>query len=178
MNPDIASLPLRDIHLPDAVSWWPLAVGWWMLLGMVIGLIALTYIYKYLKKRKQFSRLALGEFENVTARFNSQGDTHKLLEDLSMLLRRVSISAFPDKYTAGMTGEAWLQFLDEVVSQSSSRQRPIQFSSPLGQSLITGPYQKQLSLGQQDIQQLLALCREWIQTVARQTNPSLVMGAR
>lgn len=168
MNPDITSLPLRDIHLPDAVSWWPLAVGWWMLLGLVAGLVAVTYIYKYLKKRKQFSRLALGEFDSVTAQFHSQGDAHKLLEDLSILLRRISISAYPDKHAAGMTGEAWLQFLDEVVLQSSSKPWPTKFSSPLGQSLITGPYQKQLSLGQQDIQQLLLLCQQWIQTVTRQ----------
>ncbi|WP_455201476.1 DUF4381 family protein, partial [Kaarinaea lacus] len=75
-------------------------------------------------------------------------------------------------------GKDWLQFLDEAVSQSSSRQQPVQFNSPIGQSLITGPYQKQLSLNQQDIQQLLSLCREWIQIVTRQTNPFLVAGVR
>ncbi len=24
-----SELPLRDLHLPDAVGWWPLAPGWW-----------------------------------------------------------------------------------------------------------------------------------------------------
>ena len=30
------ALPLRDIQLPDAVSWWPLAMGWWLLLLVMV----------------------------------------------------------------------------------------------------------------------------------------------
>jgi len=30
---------LRDIHLPGAVTLWPLAPGWWLILG---GLLALA----------------------------------------------------------------------------------------------------------------------------------------
>ncbi|MBV1912177.1 MAG: DUF4381 domain-containing protein, partial [Cycloclasticus sp.] len=29
-------LPLRDIHLPDAITWWPPAIGWWLLLAVII----------------------------------------------------------------------------------------------------------------------------------------------
>jgi hypothetical protein len=176
MNPDIVSLPLRDIHMPDTVSWWPLAIGWWILLGLLVAIVAITYIYKYLKKRKQFSKVALQEFNSVAEQFKTQADSQKLIEDLSMLLRRITISAFPDKHVAGMTGGAWLKFLDEVASQSSPQQMPTKFDSPLGQCLITGPYQKHVSLGQQEIQQLLALCQQWIQTVARQAHPQPAAG--
>ena len=27
---------LRDIHLPKEPSWWPLAIGWWIVIGGVI----------------------------------------------------------------------------------------------------------------------------------------------
>ena len=27
---DPQQIPLRDLHLPDAISWWPLAPGWWL----------------------------------------------------------------------------------------------------------------------------------------------------
>ena len=36
MNPTDLS-QLRDIHLPEAVPWWPPAPGWWMLFALVIA---------------------------------------------------------------------------------------------------------------------------------------------
>jgi hypothetical protein len=27
---------LRDVHLPDPISWWPPAFGWWMIMGLLI----------------------------------------------------------------------------------------------------------------------------------------------
>ena len=48
--PAMNELPLRDIHLPDAVSWWPPAIGWWLL---AIIIVALAYgIYKIIKIQK------------------------------------------------------------------------------------------------------------------------------
>jgi len=35
----VNELPLKDIHLPDAITWWPLAIGWWLLIVMVIAAI-------------------------------------------------------------------------------------------------------------------------------------------
>ena len=34
---------LRDVHVPDSVSWWPLAIGWWVIIGLV-ALIALLLL--------------------------------------------------------------------------------------------------------------------------------------
>ena len=34
MDPE--QIPLRDLHLPDAISWWPLAPGWWIVLGLAL----------------------------------------------------------------------------------------------------------------------------------------------
>ena len=35
MNDD--ALPLRDLQLPEAVGWWPLAPGWWVLLALSVA---------------------------------------------------------------------------------------------------------------------------------------------
>ena len=41
----ILSEQLRDIHLPEAVSWWPLAIGWWVLGFLaIIAIAVLAYI--------------------------------------------------------------------------------------------------------------------------------------
>ena len=33
---DPKQIPLRDLHLPEVVGWWPLAPGWWVLLAMLV----------------------------------------------------------------------------------------------------------------------------------------------
>ena len=33
---------LRDIHLPEAVSLWPLAPGWWLLLALIAAVLGLS----------------------------------------------------------------------------------------------------------------------------------------
>jgi len=40
------SLPLRDVHLPPIPSWWPLPLGWWLVLAAlaVIGVVVVAAI--------------------------------------------------------------------------------------------------------------------------------------
>ena len=55
MNP--AELPLRDIHLPEPVSWWPMAPGWWWVIGLLLLASAVvTGIILYRRYRR--SRLS------------------------------------------------------------------------------------------------------------------------
>ncbi|MBT3527943.1 MAG: DUF4381 domain-containing protein, partial [Porticoccaceae bacterium] len=39
---------LRGIHLPDPISWWPLAPGWWVLI--VIFIAGLSWALRQLLK--------------------------------------------------------------------------------------------------------------------------------
>jgi len=162
MNPGVESLPLRDIHLPGSVSWWPPALGWWIVLGVLLLLVVSVLLMRYAKKRNQFARIALSAFDSMVEEYEHHGDSQKLLEDLSALMRRISVNTSKTQNSAGLTGEAWLRFLDEYAAKSSATKVSARFNSPLGRWLITAPYQKQISPGQQDVQQLLILCREWI----------------
>ena len=40
MDPE--QIPLRDLHLPEAIGWWPLAPGWWLLIAL--GVVLLAYL--------------------------------------------------------------------------------------------------------------------------------------
>ena len=52
--------PIADIHLPNTVSPWPPAIGWWLLLILIIALCAgSVYTLKRYQKKWRYRRAAL-----------------------------------------------------------------------------------------------------------------------
>lgn len=147
---------LRDIHLPEPVSWWPPAPGWWALLALsILSFLALRYIYK-IKRRRRIRVAALVAFKKLSNGFAQQPDTNRLAKDLSILLRRICLSYFPRAEVAGLTGEKWLLFLETSLGRGKSH---LLFSEGIGRALITSPYQPNAEL---DGERLLNLCGNWI----------------
>jgi hypothetical protein len=89
----------------------------------------------------------------------NMGSMQKLCE-LSVLIRRVAISVAPRKEVAGLTGRAWLAFLDNGLKDEP-------FSVGVGRLLVDAPYRKTPPTDP-EISQLLGLCRDWLKTCARQ----------
>ena len=44
---------LRDIHLPDGVSPFPPAYGWWVILGSVLLLLVLTELFLIIRRKSK-----------------------------------------------------------------------------------------------------------------------------
>ncbi len=157
------SLQLRDIHLPDAISWWPPAPGWWGLLLLVILVVLLLRAYWEMKQRRAARVTALKSLEQLTATFSQDQNQHNLVCALSVLLRRICLSYYPRKQVAALNGEAWLTFLDTHLGgekKHSAKNKPLAaFSKGPGRSLITAPYQAKIDI---DAQALLRLCGDWI----------------
>lgn len=159
--PDSSPLPLRDIHLPAEIAWWPPAAGWWLLLAGIILIAVVAWLWRRRRRRLRFAAttLALRELEAIEADFRAGTcDAGAAVRRLSVLMRRLSISLFPRSEAAGLTGETWLSFLDGVL------QRPA-FSSGPGRVLHEGPYRP--SVGNEEVEPLLVLCREWIEVNRR-----------
>ena len=132
MNPE--ELPLRDLHLPDAVGWWPLAPGWW-LLG-VLAMLALGWLVRrYLAHRRRGAarRYALKRLEALSAEYARDGNAVALGAELSELVRRTMLAYAPRADVAGLTGEAWLEWLDRDLDRSH-------FAEGDGRPLIEWPY--------------------------------------
>jgi cbb3-type cytochrome oxidase subunit 3 len=68
-------LPLRDIHLPEAIGWWPPAIGWWLLAILIPLFMALMFwLYKRITRKtvvKAAKKLLL-QIKNDQQRENSQ----------------------------------------------------------------------------------------------------------
>lgn len=164
MKPDISSIPLRDIHLPDSVSWWPLAPGWWITLGLLILAAATVYFLKWMKDRRQLGKQSMDEFASLVSRYQQDKDTHLLLTNLSQLLRRVCITQYDYQHIAGLTGDEWLKFLDEALVHHKNEQG-LSFCGELGECLVTVQYQRAISVDEKKLDQLLILSKAWLQAV-------------
>ena len=147
-----SELPLRDIHLPDPVSWWPPAPGWWMLLALLL-VIALLGGYLYRRyRRNALRRAAQRLLHRIGEDYRQSGDARVLAQQLSILLRRVSLSCYPRQQVAGLTGCDWLSLLDRTLPGD-------QFQQGAGRALIEAPYSLDSRI---DGPALLRLCQRWL----------------
>ena len=118
---DPTQLPLRDLHLPEAVGWWPLAPGWWVL--VVLAAVLSGWLAYRGWRQRQFNaarRYAMRELAQVEAEYLQHRDPVALAQRVSELLRRAMLAYAPRHEVAGLTGEDWLPAA-VAVSQSASR---------------------------------------------------------
>lgn len=151
-NPDPLSA-LRDIHLPEPVSWWPPAIGWWLLALTLLA--TLWLLWKKKSNRPAVQRVALKELETLHKRFLDSPEMPNGTEfavALSGLLRRYALVRYPQDEVAGLTGESWLSFLDRTGGDGGFQNGP-------GRTLLSAPYR---SVSPPDPESLYALARQWI----------------
>ncbi len=79
---------LHDIHLPTAISWWPLAPGWYLLILSSLTLIAVLYYVTQRRYRHGLAkRQALNLLEAYYQDYQSQANSPITSMKLSELLR-------------------------------------------------------------------------------------------
>jgi len=168
MNPQAATLPpadlpLRDIHLPAPVSWWPPAPGWWMLLALaLLAAVAIALLRHWHLRRRRRQRV-FEQLSQLESMYNQQRDALQLVRELSVLMRRAGISLYPRRDTASLTGDSWLAWLDGTSMHKG-------FSDGAGRLLASAPYANSLDADQGDIDELIALCRNWLQANTARMN--------
>jgi hypothetical protein len=144
MNDPLAAL--RPLHAPPPIPWWPPAPGWWLLGVLLLGLLVLTLaaLWRW-RRRTAPRRAALAELRALPAGGELAGPVNRLL-------KRYALACFPRERVAGLSGRAWLAFLDEHGGEGRFRKGP-------GRVLANGPY------GPDEPDEdpaLLALARDWV----------------
>ena len=157
MDPE--QIPLRDLHLPDAVSWWPLAPGWWVLIALaLIGLAFLVRARLKIRARGAARRYALRQLNEIVAEYEERKNPVEFGVQLSELLRRTMLAYAPRLDVAGLTGDAWLERLDEGLAQ------PV-FTSGPGRQILELPYRRpDAELDVADVDRLVAAVRHRVAT--------------
>lgn len=144
---------LRGYRLPDAPSWWPPAPGWW-LLALVLLVLGALGVWWMLRRRRRHAaaRQARRELAHLRSNMLEHGASAAHVRELSRLLRRYAVAAFPQRKVASLTGEEWLQFLDQHGGGERFRKGP-------GRQLVDAPYRAESAASANE---LAALVEEWI----------------
>ena len=125
---------LRDIHLPGPVESWPPAIGWWILLAIILLLVLAVFNWLYQRWRaNRYRREALKELRQLHENYQQHGDDLLYLARFQTLLKRVALTRFSREDVASLTGESWVSFLDRTSHSQ-------EFSMGKGQALIDGNY--------------------------------------
>ncbi len=131
---DPTAIPIRDLHLPAAIGWWPLAPGWWVVIAMAaVGLAFLIRKWLRTYSRGSARRHALRQLDLYSRDYLSHLNGVLIGTQLSELLRRTMLAYSPRADVAGLTGEAWLNWLDRDLDRSH-------FAAGDGRVLIEWPY--------------------------------------
>jgi hypothetical protein len=152
VQPDALS-GLRGYHLPEPVSWWPPAPGWWLLalLALLTALALLAVAWRRYRHRAAL-RAALAELDSL-GRDHGDADPAALARQLSRLLRRFALTRYPRHEVAGLSGDDWLRFLDAHGGGKA-------FTEGAGRLLKEAPYRP--AGDSSAFRELAALARSWV----------------
>lgn len=150
---DFSQIPLRDIHFPGAVPWWPPAPGWWLLAALILG--AMTYwAVRYYRTYRR--RVALKILNQVRHDLEEGALPEPCLQHLSAVMRRFAMSAAANPaLVAGLIGRSWLRYLD-------SRWDRDLFTNGAGSVLTIAPYAPANSISRDAAIELTTVCIDWV----------------
>jgi hypothetical protein len=115
---------LHDIEGLDPISAWPLAIGWWVIIGLAVVLLSLVacYLIRWLAFRRSWKYDILQQLDQLLASLSAPTVSDETIQsaaiDLSEYLRRIAVRRYARKTCAGLTGIEWLQWLSQHDAQN------------------------------------------------------------
>lgn len=102
-------LPLHDIVDEHSVSWWPLAVGWWLVIAaLLLGLIVFTLWWRRLRKQRRLHK-------RIEAALHTPATS---ISELNLRLKQILLIKYPRSQLAHLNAEAWQQRLAAELPDS------------------------------------------------------------
>lgn len=153
---------LADIHLPEPVSYWPPAIGWWILAAIVLVLLALLLRrLAQIRRQQKIRAYALAELERCYDSF-SQADPAVLdqsrlsyVNQFNTVLRRVALVHCPQANVASLDGAAWVDFIRQKGESSL-------MTDEIAAALQYGRFQTHCDV---DVDAMQDFGRQWIESL-------------
>lgn len=139
---------LRDIHLPDGVSVWPLAYGWWTVLASCLAAWVLYRLFKIarLKSKKLF---ALRLLDSINC-----NNSLRSAAAMSEILRRICVDKYPEAVV--LQGQKWIDFINAHST--------VKLNGKTADLLLNAPYmpEDKADFAVADVVGLRLFCQKWI----------------
>ena len=155
--PPQALAGLQPDLLPAAPGLWPLAPGWWVL-GFVLLVVGIWTGPRALRFVRRCWVRWYWERQLRSAARRSASHPSILAREVAAILRAVAVARYGRERAAGLTGVAWLAFLEET----SRGQAPFVRD---GSALLWLPYvPDSAEVEGQASQQLVKLATRWVRS--------------
>jgi uncharacterized protein DUF4381 len=117
---------LNDIHLPEQINQYPIAIGWWLLAMVAISALIViavkTHRYKKLRRDK-----------NIAIKQLQQNPELPVVQVL-LLLKWAALAYFPRQDCANLYGEKLQQFLLQTLPENIANKQRTHFIELLSSS--------------------------------------------
>lgn len=148
---------LQEIGLPEPIPWTPAAPGWY-LLGALLLAAALRIGLRLLRRHRDraYRREALAALAGLRPDPPGASVGPANLSELPRLLKRTALSAYPRSEVAGLSGDAWLSFLDRAYGGRGFTSGPGRLLPDLSYAAGAG------SIEPERVEALFTLAETWI----------------
>lgn len=151
---------LRDVHEP-AISWWPLAPGWWLVAALLLSLCFAVALWFYRRdKRLRWTLVAKEELNALQKDFeNGRLSEQVTVSRLAVLMRRSAMAANGRQGVARATDAQWVDIILDVGNRQG-------FGRSAAEALVTAAY-KAKPLPRAQVSELLVACHTWLNGARR-----------
>lgn len=155
----ISAEQLQPLILPTPISWWPPALGWWLLALFFIILFSAWHYVKRIRvatnqvvSSDPLRDSALQQLRALTKPYDG-AQAGLWLQQINQLLKRICATRYPDSASHTLSGREWLAFLDSRCPAAGLSRWMI---------LVQGAYQPDCRLDDKSIAQLQQAIDTWI----------------
>jgi hypothetical protein len=111
---------LKDIAVPEPISWMPQTWGWAVLFGLLaLGLVVIGWRWLRRYHANVYRREALLLLLDIEERMSDPAQRHDAIHALTELMKRVALVSWPRKVVASMSGSSWVRFLADQDGKAS-----------------------------------------------------------